>query len=122
MSFVLDLAFDMMRGEPVFMAQRVDTWIVPGLDGPGAQLLGLGDGEFQLSTIVYKNNLSDANILIDAARELQGQVVDLVDDWGDVYANILVKRVDTRRAKSPVRKDGSNKIRVQIFWDMETVA
>lgn len=122
MSFVLDLAFDIMRGEPVFLAQRVDTWIVPGLDGPGAQNLGLGDGEFPLTTIVYKNNLSDANTLIDAARELQGTVVDIVDDWGDVYPNILVKRVDPRVAKKAVRKDGQSRIRVQIFWEMETVA
>ncbi|MBE3131960.1 MAG: hypothetical protein IMZ55_00675, partial [Acidobacteria bacterium] len=44
---------DAIHGWPPGLKQRVATWQTPGIAGYGAQLLGLGDGEFQLSAVKF---------------------------------------------------------------------
>lgn len=121
MSDIAGISFDIMRGKPVLLAEEVETWRISGLDGYGAQKLGLGDGEFRLVTIVYVDDDGlAANAVIDASRALQGTIVDLEDDWGDVYEGVLVRRVDASgpNVQTPVKKDGQAKVRVQLVWDM----
>ncbi len=108
-----------MRGTPPTTKPRVDTWQVPGLDGYGAQLLGEGDSEFDLTTIFYAASDAAANSKIASCENLQGQLVNVITDFGDTYPNVLVVHMDPA-IKRPMIYQGSNAIRVEIHWKLLT--
>lgn len=80
------------------LAERVVTFQIPGMDGYGAQTMGLGDSECM---IVGRNLASNADMRtwFNALRALQGQLITVVDDWGNTIPDgtnagaILVERV-----------------------------
>src|SRR5579864_706975 len=112
---------DIMRGLPALLRLRTETWVVPGLDGYGAQTLGKGDAEFDLATILYVTGATpsdDANTHIAACLALQGTVISLTDDRNDVYTGILVVKVDTTNAKKPLYYKGAKAVRAEISWKM----
>lgn len=101
--------------------QRVDTWQVPGLDGYGAQLLGEGDSEFDVTAIVYcqASGLTSADAiaeqLIVNMELLQGTIISIVSDWGDNYENVLAIHMDPA-VKQPCIYRGAMAVRVAIRW------
>lgn len=123
MSSVAGLTTDIFIGVPAPLRQTGEKWRVPGLDGYGAQTLGLGDGEFNVVTVAYCDSPASAKDFTDQAAALAWTVVSVVDDFGDTYNNILIEAVDTTSpgTKRPVIYQGNpNAVRVQVSWRMCT--
>ena len=81
-----------VKGEAPLPKQRVMLWHVPGVDGYGAQRMGLGDSEFQFVCVYYG---SPANVLAWAlaVQALQGTLVSVTNDWGNTYLRCLVLKI-----------------------------
>lgn len=121
MATIGGISVDILKGLPLLKKERVETWVVPGLDGYGAQTLGQGDSEYDLVSVLYivgANPNDDANTHIDACTALQGTVISLTDDWGDGYTKVLVVKVDPTNAKRPVIYQGVPGVRVEIAWKL----
>ena len=117
-----DLEFDIVRGLPAELKERVETWEVAGIDGVGAQVSGLGDSEFQITTIKYCASNAEANELIYDCELTQGTIVSITDDWGDLFPRCLVKHVGTDDAKKPcVYQENEDAVRVEIQWQFVRV-
>lgn len=111
------LPIDIMRGVPAHLKTRVDVWEVPGVDGYGAQTLGQGDAEFELMTVNYCADNTEANGVIASAEGMQGAMCLVHDDFGDDYDNVLVTHVDTNGSKKPMQwQDNANAVRVELHW------
>lgn len=93
--------------------ERVVTYQVPGIDGVGAQLLGLGDSAFRFRAILYgtKEELNTWMASINAKKE---ELVVIVDDWGDSYDKCLIVRVSPPR-KTATYPEDSDKHRCEIL-------
>ena len=111
-------------GLPQPLKNRVDTWEVPGVDGYGAQLLGKGDAEFELTTISYHGEEGDANLdafnTIKLCAAMQGTIQTITDDWGDEYENILITHYEA--TKQPCIKDGVKQVRIEGRWRCVTAS
>ena len=78
---------------------RLGIWIVPGLTGVGAHRLGVNDGSFEFRLVAYTTNVG-VNTWAAAIEALQGQVIAVTDDHGDLYTGLLVERVSNPK-KTP---------------------
>ena len=96
---------DMVKGVLQAPTERVESYQVPGIDGVGAQLLGLGDSPFRFRAIKYGTN-AELNTWIAAIQALKGDTITIVDDWGDSHANCLIARLGApqKRPASDVNK------------------
>ena len=74
--------------------ERVEVWQIPGVDGTGSLLIGMGDSRWRFSAILYDTR---ANIETWSAslEGLQGSVITVVEDFGLTFTNLLVLRVHT---------------------------
>lgn len=90
------VACDFVRGDLRAVKERVEIWQVPGLDGYGAQKMGLGDSDF-LFTAVLHDSVANVTSWITNLAVLQGAVVSIVDDWGVTFTNCLITRVGIPR-------------------------
>lgn len=104
-----DLTYEIIRGLPPFSQQTVvETWRVPGVDGYGAMTLGLGDAEFDLIAMAFVNTTvlgsvnDDANSLIEDTVALQGTIVPITDNYGNVTPGILLEKVDARQKDTKI--------------------
>jgi len=92
MASVGAVSCDFVRGSAPAKKQRVQVWSVPGLDGYGAKLFGLGDSETEF--VLVKRGTSAAVLawarLIEA---LQGTLVAVVNDWGSTTSAFLIESV-----------------------------
>lgn len=83
------------------LAERLETWTVPGLNGIGAIKAGLSDSRFQCVAQI-KGTALETTVWETALRALQGSIVNITDDWGTVHYSILMEEVvpQARRAES----------------------
>jgi hypothetical protein len=112
---------NILIGLPPELRTRLEIWQTPGIDGYGAQQLGLGDSDFAMTTVAYCASNDDANTMLKNIAYMQGEVVDIVDNWGDSYLACLVKRVNTTApgTKRPVIYQGNaSAVRVEVQWEM----
>ncbi len=94
------IACTFLHGQPPErLKERVSTWGLPGLDGYGAQRMGLGNAPFTFVAVLYgSEDAVDAWIIRIAST--QAQIVRVVDDWNNPHAKLLVTRVE-RPIKTP---------------------
>ncbi|MFA7254125.1 MAG: hypothetical protein WC107_06260 [Patescibacteria group bacterium] len=80
-----------VKGEAPLPKQRVALWQVPGLNGYGAQRMGLGDSEFRFVAVFYgtRNNVV---AWANAIQALQGTLQTVINDWGGYYYRCLIVR------------------------------
>jgi len=71
---------------------RLAVWTVPGLNGYGAQDMGLQDQAFEVTAVLYDINVN-VHSWKDALCALQGQIVTIIDDHGETTANCLIVEV-----------------------------
>lgn len=108
-----DQQFDLWRGRIPTLKTRLDVWVVPGIDGPGAQDLAYGDAEAQLQASAFfyggsaESNSSDADDFLDACEALQGTLQDIFDAWGRSYSNVLIKKVECDKIATAIFNDNS---------------
>lgn len=126
-----DVVFDTMEARVPGLTPRVEVWEVLGLDGYGAQVSGLGNGQFQIVTKAFftgagDGNDADADSHLDACRDLVGTVVTVVNQFGRAYENILIVRRDDssgENGKYACCMDGDARARrVQVMFDCVVTA
>lgn len=83
------------RGAGVNLAQRVETWSTPGMDGVGAQKIGKHDGAFRFLIKLYDTS-ANVDTWFAAIEALQGSIGTIVDDWGTSHTNCLITHVGER--------------------------
>ena len=116
------IATDIIHGLPQDTKMRVDVWEVPGINGYGAQQLGLADAEFALKSVKYilSTDAVDPDTYVDNCNAAEGSIQTVTDDWGDPYPNILIKHVVCQ--KSPcIYKGDAQAVRVEVDWSMVTM-
>jgi hypothetical protein len=95
---------DMVKGATRDPTERVESHQVPGIDGVGAQLLGKGDSAFRFRAIKYGTN-AQMNTWIAALEAFKGDIVTIVDDWGDSHTKCLIMRVSLPRKTAAIAVD-----------------
>lgn len=111
------VACDFVRGDLRALKERVEVWSVPGIDGYGAQKLGLGDADFLFTGVIH-DTVANVTAWVAAIAALQGTaLVSIVDDWGVTFTNCLITRVGMPRRSA--WKDGSIACRCEL--DVEGV-
>ena len=95
MASIGGLSCTFIRGEVPPMKMRTRSWSTPGINGYGAQKLGLGDAEFELTGIYYGATRAAVDIWLAAIAGLQGTVVTVVDDWGNSRTGCLLVKIGT---------------------------
>ena len=83
---------DYVQGSVAEPTQRTEVWQIQGLDGYGAQIMGLGDSSFRFDVFKIDTN-ANVQTWYDNLKVLKGTVVSAEDDWGDTYAGLLVTDV-----------------------------
>ena len=104
---------DMVQGNVRSLKERVEIWQVPGINGYGAQLTGLGDSDAVFTGVEFD---SHANIItwIAAIEALQGTVCSIVDDQGVTHSNVLITDVGRGQRTARVNHDSRGDTRGQI--------
>jgi hypothetical protein len=76
---------------------RLDTtvWRVPGINGFGAQTLGLGGSSFAFRSIVF-GTAAQVDAWYRAIEALVGYAISIVDDWGLTHTGCLLTRTEIR--------------------------
>jgi hypothetical protein len=92
MATVGGVTCDFVRGQKPLLATQVEVWRMPGIDGYGAQLTGLGGGEGQFQA-EYFNSPAGISTWHASLAALQGQVVSITNDLGDTVTNFLITNV-----------------------------
>ena len=88
----LDVVCDLLSGQAAALRERVETWIVPGLDGVGAQKMGKGEADFVFTAVKFEL-LAAINTWYSQLQSQQGKICTVTDDTATATANVLIKRV-----------------------------
>jgi len=88
MATVGAVSCDMVKGHAPSKTPRLDVWHRPGVDGPGAQHLGLA-GQFEFIAVKYA---AYATVLAwaQAIEALVGTVVTIINDNGQTFTGCLI--------------------------------
>jgi hypothetical protein len=82
---------DLIRGSPQQEGDRVETWVVPGQNGVGVQILGKGDGGFEMRAIRFAT-AANVKTWFTSLKALQGTIV-TITGWVWTLSNVLVEQV-----------------------------
>lgn len=107
------VAVEILRGNRAPESQRVDIWFVPGQTGIGAQLMGQNQSNWAYEATLY-GVPADTEARLVSLAALQGFIVSIEDDHGEVRANNLVVSVGTPRRVFVIR-DGVNELRAVVI-------
>ena len=95
-----------VRGEASLPKQRLNVWQVAGVDGFGAQKMGLGDSPFQFVCVLY-GTPAVVGAWAASIQNLQGSVVAAINDWGTTYGDCLICRVSPPRFTPALHQGGA---------------
>jgi hypothetical protein len=73
---------------------RAEVWQVPGINGYGLALLGVGDSAFSLNAIFY-GTLADCGTWAANIQALQSAIVAVTNDLGQSYSQVFLVKVST---------------------------
>ncbi len=106
MAAVGAVSCDFVKGQHAEPKERTEVYQMPGADGYGAHLLGLGDSPFSFDAVKFGTNAA-VNSWITSIAALQGTIVTIVDDFGDPLTNMLIQRIG-RGVKTPAQEPGTS--------------
>lgn len=93
MASIGSVTTDILRGNsPAALLEQVATWETPGIDGVGALSIGKNGGNFAYTAIRYGSTAAAETFLSDL-ENLQGTVVSITDDFGEIYGSLLILSV-----------------------------
>jgi len=92
MASVGGITCDYVHGSAAGKKETTHLWRVPGLDGYGAHLLGLGDSETVFRAVRF-NTAAAVHVWVGLLESLQGQVIVVVNDWAETVSGFFVTRV-----------------------------
>jgi len=81
---------------PAVLREETEVFRLPGINGYGAQKLGLGGGGFQLTAVLY-TTAAGARLWEAALQAKQAAIVTIVDDLGTSHTNCLLMHVGNAR-------------------------
>lgn len=96
---------DIIRGWPPTQKQRSDRWVVPGINGEGIQLTGLGDSDFEVTLVRYGNQAT-VTTWFWAIEALQGTIVSIFDNLGANHANKFIQSVSQPQIRAAQHEGG----------------
>lgn len=88
-----DITCTFIKGRAEGLKQEVETWRVPGRDGYGAQVTGLGGGEFAFRCILYGDREAIDEWIADMEGLASQDDVEVDNDWGTTFTKLLVREV-----------------------------
>ena len=94
-----------VRGHCPAPKMRLELWRIPGLDGYGAQALGLNDSPFQITAVLF----SDASGLGQwkaALEALQGSIVTITNDLGASFQRCLITKLSNMTSTAALAAGG----------------
>ena len=94
-----------VRGSPPAPKQRVMLWRVAGIDGYGAQRMGLNDSPFEVTAVIYTNAVG-LQIWKTALENLQGTIVSITNDLGVSFTRCLVTGVSPMQSMAALAAGG----------------
>lgn len=94
-----------VRGNCPNPKMRIELWRVPGLDGYGAQALGLNDSPFEVTAILYSNK-AGVELWKDSIEGLQGSIVSITNDLGSTTQNCLILKISNMRPMAAIAAGG----------------
>lgn len=106
MPFIASIPCTFVRGTAPVPKERLDVYQVAGVDGYGAQLLGLGDSPFRFLAVLY-GTPAVVEAWAASVQSLQGSVVTIINDWGKVYTGCLLVRVSEHKMTPALYQGGS---------------
>lgn len=87
------------------LRQRIEMWVVPGVDNVGSRKLGASDSQWAFELVLYGSS-ANVEAWYSAICNLQGTVITIVDDWGTTYAaNMLVAQIGPLMKQARVNTD-----------------
>lgn len=89
MASVGGISCTFVKGEIAGQSLDTTVWRVPGINGYGAQTLGLGAGPFAVRAVVFGSE-SAVSAWMLAIESLRGTAVTIVDDWGRSHGGCLI--------------------------------
>lgn len=112
-------------GEVHPMAQRMTIWQIPGQDGYGVHLHGLGTGDSQFTAVAFGSDAVLGGIIhlptwIAALRALQGTVVTIITDQGHSITNQLIRDIGVPKSRTANDLTGTSR-RVELTVQTLTV-
>jgi hypothetical protein len=90
-----------LRGQLPAKKARVRVWEIPGLDGVGAQILGLGDSGGELRAVQF-GTYSQVVTWVALLEAMQGSLVTVVNDFGQSTPLFLVESVSVPRIRPAI--------------------
>ena len=84
---------------------RSEVWQVPGINGYGLALLGVGDSAFTLQAILY-GTLAECGSWAASIQALQSAIVAVTNDLGQTYSQVFLIKTETPIVQ-PRRKPGT---------------
>ena len=90
-----------LRGTLSPLRQRSKTWSLPGIDGYGIVLLGLGNSQCELLA-ERLDSLANVGTWAYAVQALQGQIVSVENDLGESSSNLFIQAVSNVQVTAAV--------------------
>jgi len=91
-SGLVTTTWDMIKGRAQGRQERLETWQVPGVDGYGAQRLGVGESPLFFRLIKF-DSIATLNTLYGNLLPAKKYPVTITDDRGIVYTNCIIEMV-----------------------------
>jgi hypothetical protein len=113
MASIAGITCTFIRGTPPEPTQRVETFQSPGVDGYGAQLLGLGDSEFEVTAVLF-GTLAACLTWAAQVRALKGAVVSITTDLGATYDNRLIVEAQPAQITPAIQPGTTNTHRAEV--------
>ena len=106
MATVGGLSCDFVRGLSAAKKLRTQVWSVPGLNGYGAKVFGLGDSESEF-VLVKRGTFAAVMTWVALIEAMQGTLVAVVNDWGQTTTAFLVQKVSVPKLTAEVGYGGA---------------
>lgn len=90
-----------LKGEAPSQKMRTRIWQIPGIHGYGAQLLGLGDSQFEFTAVLLSTAAGVAT-WVGLIEAMQGTIVSVITDWGNTYSNCLITEISQPQVTTAV--------------------
>jgi hypothetical protein len=92
MATIGGISCSFVRGQAPAKKARVRVWQIPGLNGYGAQVLGLGDSAAEFVAVQF-GTYAEVTTWIALVEALQGTLATVVNDFGQSVPLVLVESV-----------------------------
>ncbi|MCG8407567.1 MAG: hypothetical protein MI923_20410 [Phycisphaerales bacterium] len=99
-------ACDFVEGHATRLREESEVYFVNGHDGPGIILKGKRGGEFDFTAFKY-GGTNGIFGWIQTLEDLQGSIVEIVNDVGEVFPNCYVQKAERLPIKAAIRHTGT---------------